>query len=234
MRKERVWVVKSYPDLNRFQRRMADPTLKGEFVHLLGYVGIIAKQDGVDILIQAMAYIVNNLDRTDIGCVVIGDGPEHAELVSLATNLGIRDYVRFTGYLFGEELLAALSACDIGIIPDPPNACNNKLSMNKVFEYMALGLPVVHFDLAQARQESGEAALVVCDPSAKGLADKIVELLADEAARLRMSRYGTERAQKEFRMGREKASLLNAYEFLFQAKSCNEANAKKPTPSVPR
>ena len=45
----------------------------------------------------------------------------------------------FTGYLSGDELMAALSAFDIGIIPDPLNPYNDKISMNKVFEYSALG-----------------------------------------------------------------------------------------------
>ena len=79
-------------------------------------------------------------------------------------------YVTFTGFLSGDDLLAHLSALDAGVIPDPPNVCNDKLSMNKVFEYMALGIPFVQFDLAQARSEAGEAALVVKETTAEGLA----------------------------------------------------------------
>jgi glycosyltransferase involved in cell wall biosynthesis len=128
--------------------------------------------------------------------------------------------------------LGALSACDIGIIPDPPNACNDKLSMNKVFEYMALGLPFVQFDLAQARSEAGVAALVVNDTTPEALAEAIIALLADEPARRRMSAYGRAHAPREFQWESEKKSLLNAYEFLLRPKGGSRqvaAKASAPT-----
>ena len=130
----------------------------------------MAEQDGVDLLVKAMNHLVNDLKRNDIACLIIGDGPEHDRLKALAEELGLTCHVRFAGYLSGEPLLAKLSACDIGVIPDPPNACNEKLSMNKVFEYMALGLPFVQFDLKQARIEAGDAAWVVGDPTPEALA----------------------------------------------------------------
>jgi glycosyltransferase involved in cell wall biosynthesis len=126
--------------------------------------------------------------------------------------------------------LGALSACDIGIIPDLPNACNDKLSMNKAFEYMALGLPFLQFDLAQARSEAGAAALVVDDATPEALAEAIIALLADEPARRRMSAYGRERNEREFQWESEKKSLLNAYEFLLRPKGGNRQVAAKTSP----
>jgi glycosyltransferase involved in cell wall biosynthesis len=122
--------------------------------------------------------------------------------------------------------LGALSVCDIGIIPDPPNACNDKLSMNKVFECMALGLSFVQFDLAQARSEAGAAALVFDDATPEALAEAIIALLADEPARPRNG------AQREFQWESEKKSLLNAYEFLLRPKGGRRqvvAKASAPT-----
>ena len=123
--------------------------------------------------------------------------------------------MKFTGYLSGEKLLAALSGLDIGVIPDPPNTCNHKLSMNKVFEYMALGLPIVQFDLEQSRREAGEAALYVEGDSSDALAGGIVNLLQDDAVRQKMSLYGRRRALREFQWENEKNSLIAAYEHLF-------------------
>lgn len=215
MAPERVRVVKSYPDLARFRVVDGDPKYREGFAWLAGYVGIMAEQDGVDRLVEAMAHMVNDLGRSDIGCLIVGEGPVHASLKELAARLGVEDHVRFTGYLGGDELLRALNALDIGVIPDPPNACNHKLSMNKVFEYMSLGLPFVQFDLEQAGKEAGEAALVVKDVSPEALARGMIALIEDGEARQRMSAYGRARAMREFQWANEKSALLEAYECLF-------------------
>ncbi|CAJ1369744.1 unnamed protein product [Effrenium voratum] len=140
---DKVWVVRSFPDIERFKRTTPDESAKRGRRYLAGYVGIMAEQDGVEYLVRAMDHIVNGQGRDDIGCVIIGDGPDYDRLRALAAELNLLDHVEFTGYLSGAPLLEKLSACDIGVIPDPPNVCNDKLSMNKVFEYMALGMPFV-------------------------------------------------------------------------------------------
>lgn len=211
MREDRVWIVKSYPDLARFRRVEPEAGLRQRFKLIAGYVGIIASQDGVDLLVRAMAHIKNDLGRGDIGCVIIGNGPEYENLRSLARSLAVEDCVIFTGFLGGQDLLSNLSALDIGVIPDPPNPCNDKLSMNKVFEYMALGLPFVQFDLPQSRSEAGDAALVANEATAQSLATAMVTLLDDPAARRRMGAYGLATAQRDFQWANEKTSLLEAY-----------------------
>jgi glycosyltransferase involved in cell wall biosynthesis len=207
----RVWVVRSYPDLDRFRRVKPNPALRKEFRFLVGYLGVMGRQDGVDLLVRAMSHIVTTLGRTDIGCLIVGDGPERDALIALADELGLLRYITFTGFLSGKDLLTHLCAFDVGVIPDPPNVCNDKLSMNKVFEYAALGIPFVHFDLPQARRDAGDAGLVVSDATGEGLGEGIVTLLPDEAARRRMSAYGRARAAREFRWSGEKANLLAAY-----------------------
>ncbi len=218
---DRVWVVRSFPDLNRFRPVEPDPSVRRGFRYLVGYVGIMAEQDGVDLLVEAMNYIVKNLRRTDVACLIIGDGPQLSRLQALAGERGIADNVKFAGYVSGEALLAKLGACDIGVIPDPPNAVNGKLSMNKVFEYMALGLPFVQFDLTQAKSEAGAAARVVADPTPQALGEAIVTLLEDGAARERMRHYGRERAHRDFQWEHEKRSLLAAYATLLTAEASN-------------
>jgi glycosyltransferase involved in cell wall biosynthesis len=208
---DKVWIVKSYPDLARFKRIDAPPALRASFKHLIGYVGIIAPQDGVDLLVKAMAHIVKVEGRADCGCVIIGDGPEFENLKAMVQDLGIAPHVKFTGFLRGTELLANMSALDVGVIPDPPNACNDKLSMNKVFEYMALGLPFVQFNLPQSRSEAGDAALVAAECTPEALAHVILELVDDPEGRKRMSAYGLDRATREFQWANEKDSLLEAY-----------------------
>ena len=231
MSPDRVWVVRSFPDLSRFRPIDADVSAKRGFRYLVGYVGIMAEQDGVHLLIKAMDHIVNRLGRDDIACLIIGDGPALDQLRALSAELGLANYVSFTGYLTGTPLLAKLSACDIGVIPDPPNACNEKLSMNKVFEYMALGLPFVQFDLEQATKEAGDAGRVVMAPTANALGHSIVALLDDCPARKRMSRYGASRAKKEFSWAIEKHHLLEAYRQLLSSKDFQSAKVESNPPA---
>lgn len=212
MSPNKVWVVQSFPDLKRFVRIGESERRQSKFKHLAGYVGIMGNQDGVDCLVDAMAHIVHDLNRTDIGCLIVGDGPELEPMIEKSKRLGLTDYVEFTGFLSGRELLVNLSAFDIGVIPDPPNACNDKLSMNKVFEYMALGIPFVQFDLSQAKSEAGKASLIVEEATPKGLAEGMIELVEDEARREMSRVYGMERAKREFQWEDEKKSLLAAYE----------------------
>jgi glycosyltransferase involved in cell wall biosynthesis len=216
MQPDKVAIVKSYPDLARFRAVPADPELRKPFKFLIGYIGIMGQQDGVDILIRAMACVVNELKRTDIGCTIIGSGSELENLRALASELGMNEYVKFSGYLSGKTLLTNLCSLDIGIIPDPPGACNDKLSMNKVFEYMALGLPFVQFDLKQSRLEAGDAGFVATAPTPEAMAEAIISLLENESLRHQMSKIGKERANREFRWETEKQTLVEHYRKLFQ------------------
>jgi glycosyltransferase involved in cell wall biosynthesis len=185
-------------------------------------VGVIAEQDGVDLLVEAMAHIVKGLHRADVACLIIGDGPQVNRLKALVNERGIADNVEFAGYISGDELLAKLGACDIGVVPDPPNACNGKMSMIKVFEYMALGLPFVQFDLTQVKADAGDAALLVADPTPQALGEKIISLLENPAARERMRNYGKERAHRHFQWEVEKSSLLAAYGMLASRRGDDE------------
>lgn len=206
---ERVWVVKSYPDLAAFRRVPADPALRNGRAHLVGYVGIMNAQDRVDLLLLAMRSIVRQ--RKDIQCLLIGDGPEHERLVRLSEEMGLGDFITFAGYLTGTPLLAHLSSLDVGVIPDPPNPYNDKISLNKVFEYMALGIPFVQYDLAESRAQAGDAAVVAEDPTPESLGAAIVRLIDDPQRRAEMAASGIARARSEFHWETERARLLEAY-----------------------
>ncbi len=211
MSPERVWVVKSYPDLNAFRRVSPDPALRKGRAHLVGYVGIMNAQDRVDMLLLAMQYIVRHLHREDIHCLLIGDGPEYDHLVRLSEEMGLAPFITFAGYLTGTPLLVHLSSLDVGAIPDPPNPYNDKISLNKVFEYMALGVPFVQYDLAESRSQAGAAAVIAKDPTPEGLGKAIVRLVDDPQRRAEMAEIGMSRAREEFRWEAETSRLLEAY-----------------------
>jgi glycosyltransferase involved in cell wall biosynthesis len=215
MNPDRVVVVKSYPEASKFRLTAAEQLLVIPGKHLVGYIGIMGAQDGVETLVRAMAEIRHVRKRDDINCIIIGDGPELNHLRAVVAELDVGLSVQFTGYLSGAPLMSHLSALNIGVIPDPPNEFNDKLSMNKVFEYMMLGLPFVQFNLRQATREAGSAALVVSEHSPRALADGIIALIDDPERRRRMGRSGRATAEREFQWPAEARQYLDAYDNLF-------------------
>lgn len=209
---EKVFVVRSIPDVSRFKRRAPANHLKNGRRHLVGYVGIMGNQDGVDLLIDAMHDIVNVRGRRDVQCCIVGSGTALEGLQAQAALLGLGDYVTFTGFMSGEPLLSALSAFDIGVIPDPKNGYNDKISMNKHFEYMSLGIPFVSYDLIEGRKISGDAALYATDNCPVSLAHAMSRLIDDTGLRSALAKRGRDRAKAQLRWDAERAQLLAAYE----------------------
>jgi glycosyltransferase involved in cell wall biosynthesis len=93
--------------------------------------------------------------------------------------------------------------------------------MNKVMEYMALGKPMVQFDLAEGRFSAQDASLYARRNDAWDMALKIVELLDDPAKRAAMGAFGRRRVQDQLEWRHEVPKLLAAYEALWPLNSPN-------------
>ena len=126
----------------------------------------------------------------------------------------IAEYVTFTGRVPDAELLEMLNTADICVNPDRANAMNDRSTMNKVMEYMALGKPLVQFDLTEGRVSAGEASWYARPNDVADLAQKMVSLLADTAQRNHMSAIGRERIEHVLSWQHEAPRLLAAYEHL--------------------
>jgi glycosyltransferase involved in cell wall biosynthesis len=86
--------------------------------------------------------------------------------------------------------------------------------MNKIMEYMALGKPVVQFDLTEGRYSAQEASLYAEKNNERDLARKILQLLDDPELRITMGQYGRRRVEDELEWKHEVPKLLSAYESL--------------------
>lgn len=192
---EHVVVVRSGPDLNRFQRVAPNPALKRGKRYLAVYLGVMGPQDGVDYLIRAVEHVVRTFGRQDIQFLLVGDGDVASDLRAMAHEKGLDEWVYFTGRIPDEELQEVLSTADVALAPDPKNPLNDVSTMNKVVEYMALGLPIVSFDLKESRYSAGEAAVYATPNDEREFAQCIVDLLEDPARREQMSRYGMQRVR---------------------------------------
>jgi glycosyltransferase involved in cell wall biosynthesis len=214
---EDVVTVYSVPDASRIRRVEPDESLRAGKRLILGYMGIIGVQDGLDHLVRAVDHLVNVRGITDVRTVVVGDGPALASVRALATELGLDEHILFTGYLSGEPLLKTLSAFDIGVIPDPYNEYNDKISMNKVFEYSALGIPFVSYDLSETRRLIGDAGVFAANRTPDGLGDAIARLTADDALRTAAGARALALAQERFSWKSEAAKYIDALELAFLA-----------------
>ncbi len=212
MAPEDVFIVRSIPDLSRFKRVSPNEGLRNGRKYVAGYVGIMGAQDGVDLLISAMADLVHKQKRKDVQCVIVGSGTELEALRAQRDSLRLQDYITFTGFQSGASLLSSLSTFDIGIIPDPKNVYNDKISMNKVFEYMSLGIPFVQFDLMEGRKIGGDAALYADNNDPRSLSAKMTELFDSATLRAELAQIGKDRADRLLCWDTERSRLLTCYD----------------------
>lgn len=215
----RVWVVRSGPRPERLRCQPPNPALKRGRDYLVGYVGVMARQDGVHYLLEAASHIVHERGRRDVHFALVGGGPEIEALQAHSVALGIADYVTFTGRVSDGELVEILNTADVCVNPDEVNEMNDKSTMNKVMEYMALGKPIVQFETTEGRFSAQSAALYARPNDARDLAAKVLELLADPDRRSAMGGVGLERIRAELAWRHQAVKLLAAYDAAFGVRS---------------
>jgi glycosyltransferase involved in cell wall biosynthesis len=210
-RPEDVFVVRSAPAIERFQPVPPEPELKRGKPHLLCYLGVMGPQDGVDYALRALAKLRDEFGRTDWHAVFVGAGDAFDAMVELSRQLGLSEQVQFTGRVPDADLVRYLSTADVCLSPDPRNPLNDVSTMNKVLEYMAMGRPIVSFDLKEARVSAGDAAVYAPANDEAEFAKLITLLLDDPEKRAEMGEIGQERVSGPLSWRNSQASLLAAY-----------------------
>jgi len=215
VKEENVFVVRTGPDFERLKRLKPEPELKKGRKYMVCYLGVMGPQDGVDYLLRAAEFITKNHGRNHILFVLIGGGDSFNDLKKMSVELGVQEHTLFTGRIPDEELIRYLSTADVCVGPDPKNDLNDNSTMNKIMEYMAMGKPVVSFDLKETRFSAGDAALYAKSNDTEDFANKILELLKDEKKRQEMGKYGRKRIEEALAWNHTKKELIKAYEKVF-------------------
>ena len=157
-------------------------------------------QDGVDLAIEALAELLRR--RSDWHTVFVGDGDVLPDAERAVQRLGLQAHVTFAGFVRDRARLAQIiSTCDVCLSPEPRNSLNEKSTLVKVAEYMAVGRPVVAFDLPETRRTAGEAAVYAERDDAQAFAEAIDGLLSDPERRAQMGRLGKSTSAKQPRAG---------------------------------
>lgn len=216
MHPKRVTVVRSGPSLARMKRVLPNPQWKNGRKYLVGYVGVMGRQEGIDHLLEAARYLIHGKGREDIQFVLVGGGTELAAMQAYAKQLGLAEHVTFTGRIPDEPMLEALSTADICVNPDIANEMNDKSTMNKIMEYMALGKPVVQYDLTEGRFSARSASLYARKNDPVDLANTMAYLLDHPEKRDKMGAYGRKRVTEQLHWGIEAPKYLGVYERLFR------------------
>jgi glycosyltransferase involved in cell wall biosynthesis len=208
---EDVFIVRNGPELS-FKAVQPNPTLKYGKAHLVGYVGTMNTQEGLDILLN-VAFHIKNLGRRDVHFTCIGGGPMLSDLRAMVVDKDLSDMVNFTGRIPDNQLREILSTADVCVNPDKPCKMNDISTMIKIMEYMALGKPIVQFTSKEGRFSASEASLYAAhENQVPDFAAKILWLLDNPGERQKMGEFGRRRVEEELAWEYSVENLLAAYQ----------------------
>lgn len=144
----------------------------------LVYAGLINDFRGLDLMIDGVDELVSK-GQTDVYLIIAGDGPHREQLERKAAELAVTDNVLFTGWIDSEQIPAFLKSGDIGVIPHRVNGYTHTTVPNKLFDYMAAGLPVLTTNAAPIRRivrdvECGR--VLPSNPTGEDVAEAVTEL----------------------------------------------------------
>lgn len=215
MAAEDVFIVRSGPKVDKLEIRPPSPALKKGARFLIGYVGVIGQQEGLDLLVEAAAHLTGQMGRRDVHFGIVGGGPALAEVQEAVRRRGLDGFFTFTGRASNDLLLDMLNTADVCVNPDRATPMNDLSTMNKIMEYMTLKKPIVQFDLKEGRASAGEASLYARKNDPVDFAEKIAELLDDPDRRARMGEIGRARIEGGLSWAHSAPQLLAAYERMF-------------------
>jgi glycosyltransferase involved in cell wall biosynthesis len=215
MQPDSVFVVRSGPNLDRVRQMSRDAKWRNGRRFLVGYVGVIGESEGLDLLLSSIEHIVRTRNRHDVQFIVVGTGPAWREITELCEKMKTSEYVTFTGHVDDATLFSILTTADVCVNPDRVTVMNDISTMNKIMEYMALGKPIVQFNVTEGRVSAQRASLYARANDAQDFGEKILELIDDPERRARMGKFGRKRVLETLAWRHEQPKLLHAYNTLF-------------------
>jgi glycosyltransferase involved in cell wall biosynthesis len=207
VRADKISMIRNGIDLRTFDR--ASAVVKGELgwsdSPLIGLVGRLSMEKGVDIFLTAAARVLDQLP--DAKFVVVGDGPDRAKLEALIEKLGIRGSVRMLGRR--DDMPAVYASLDLMV-----SSSRREGLPIAILEGMASRLPLIATPVGAVPTVmfDGHTGVLVRAKDPELLATKIIELLQDDSQRERLGSAARKLVEEQFSAQRMTADYLNVYE----------------------
>ncbi|HMI59964.1 MAG TPA: glycosyltransferase family 4 protein [Puia sp.] len=213
MKPEKIAVVRSGPKLDRLKLTAGNMKYKKGRNYMVGYLGVIGAQEGLDLLLESIKQIVYK--RRDVQFAIVGGGTELEKIKQLTSDMGLHDYIDYYGRVDDATMVDIISTADVCVNPDRPTEMNNLSTMNKIMEYMALKKPIVQYDLKEGRFSADHASLYACNTNTTDFADKIIWLLDHPEDRTRRGEYGYHKIVNELSWDYESRKLVDFFNKVF-------------------
>jgi glycosyltransferase involved in cell wall biosynthesis len=210
---EKISVVRSGPKLDRLKLTPGNMKYKKGRDYMVGYVGVIGAQEGLDLLLDSIKHIVYK--RCDVQFAIVGGGTELEKIKQMTSNMGLQEYIDYYGRVDDDTMVDILNTADVCVNPDRPTEMNNLSTMNKIMEYMALKKPIVQYDLKEGRFSAEHASLYACNTSTTDFADKIIWLLDHPEDRIKRGEYGYHKVINELSWDYESRKLVSFFSKVF-------------------
>lgn len=206
---DKVQIVRSGPKLDRLKINGVNYKYMKGRKHLVGYVGVIGEQEGLDLLLESVKHIVKR--RQDVQFAIVGGGTELDNIKQQTCEMGLEDYMDYYGRVDDHTMVEILNTADVCVNPDKPTEMNNLSTMNKIMEYMALRKAIVQYDLKEGRFSAQEASLYAKNTSPEDFAEKVLWLLDNPEDRKRKAEFGYNRIINELSWDFEGKKLIAFY-----------------------
>jgi glycosyltransferase involved in cell wall biosynthesis len=209
-REDRIVVVPNGVDVEKVRPNSSAADNTAGHDRLLGWVGTFGPWHGAEVLVEALALL-----PTDVHLLMIGDGVGRAVCASLARKLGVANRITWSGTLAHEVALARLAACDVLVSPHVPLPDTPFFgSPTKLFEYMALGRPIVASRLEQLGEvlEDGRTARLVLPGDPVELSKGILDVLGRPDRGERLGLRARQEAVEHHTWDHRVASILERLE----------------------
>ncbi|MDC0614613.1 glycosyltransferase family 4 protein [Schleiferiaceae bacterium] len=204
---EKITVLRNGPIAKKFDSLIEDNNRLNNEIINLGYLGNINQADGTGVLVDLCLELLKHSDKFHFH--VVGSGQDLPVLKELAKQKKVDERFTFYGRVSNQDLFRIFANVHIGIQPDPHNPLNNISTMNKVPEYMAMGLPFVAFDLKETIVSGGECGEYASN--LKDFAESIHRLMSDDELRLRKGRQAYKRHLSYSSWDTQKSKIVNLY-----------------------
>jgi len=203
-----IVMVPNAADPSRFRAEVSGDAVRARYgfenARVIGFTGAFFPWHGLALLLEALPELFRVIPNA--AALLIGEGPERASLEEKARRDGLAGRVRFAGWIGHEELPAHVAAFDVAVMPDS----NDYGSPMKIYEYMAMGKPVVAPRLGPLEDgiRDGDTGLLFKPRDAAALRESLAALLQDDARRAAMGARAREHVLQNHTWDRNAARIL--------------------------